>query len=346
MTSYAGYVIERGRVALGERILLDELELRFPDHAVTAVMGPGGVGKTTLLRLLGGQADDLLRLDGSFTLRGAPREAWPRAQLACHAQQRASAAVDALQSLVASKPSVLLLDEPSARSDAERAELTAILAAQRTRGLAVVVTHDLSLARALSDYVCLLCAGRVEAFAPTDRFFDAPPTPLAAQFVRQGNCWPRRALPTHFHWVRPGLAGMGRPGLLGDIEADLSALASEGIDTLVSLTERRFPEERLKPYGIAGRHLPISDMGVPSIHAAAGLCRDITRMRDDGAQVVLHCEAGLGRTGTLLAAYLVWQGASAQAAVDEVRGVIRGALQTPSQELFVQRFAAAFGGAS
>jgi atypical dual specificity phosphatase len=346
MSSCVGYVIEKGRVALGERVLLDDLELCFPDHAVTAVMGPGGVGKTTLLRLLGGHADDFLRLDGSFTLRGAPRDAWPREQLACHAQQRASIAVDALRRLVAGAPSVLLLDEPSARSDAERAELTAILTAQRARGLAIVVTHDLSLARALSDYVCLLCAGRVEAFDATARFFDAPPTPLAARFVRQGNCWPRRALPSHFRWLRPGLAGMGRPGLLGDVDADLSALSSEGIDTLVSLTERRFPQERLKAYGIAGRHLPIADMGVPSIHAAASLCRDITRMREDGAQVVLHCEAGLGRTGTLLASYLVWQGARAEEAVDEVRSVIRGALQSPSQELFVQRFSAAFGGAS
>lgn len=39
----------------GERIIYDNLNLRFPKGKVTAIMGPSGIGKTTLLKLIGGQ---------------------------------------------------------------------------------------------------------------------------------------------------------------------------------------------------------------------------------------------------------------------------------------------------
>ncbi|BBQ28776.1 phospholipid ABC transporter ATP-binding protein MlaF [Aeromonas caviae] len=39
----------------GERLLYDRINLTIPRGKVTAVMGPSGIGKTTLLRLIGGQ---------------------------------------------------------------------------------------------------------------------------------------------------------------------------------------------------------------------------------------------------------------------------------------------------
>lgn len=39
----------------GERKIFDEVSLRVPKGKVTAIMGPSGIGKTTLLRLIGGQ---------------------------------------------------------------------------------------------------------------------------------------------------------------------------------------------------------------------------------------------------------------------------------------------------
>lgn len=39
----------------GERIIYDNLNLRVQKGKVTAIMGPSGIGKTTLLRLIGGQ---------------------------------------------------------------------------------------------------------------------------------------------------------------------------------------------------------------------------------------------------------------------------------------------------
>jgi len=39
----------------GDRIIYDDISMSFPKGKVTAIMGPSGIGKTTLLRLIGGQ---------------------------------------------------------------------------------------------------------------------------------------------------------------------------------------------------------------------------------------------------------------------------------------------------
>ncbi|SFN26367.1 phospholipid/cholesterol/gamma-HCH transport system ATP-binding protein [Izhakiella capsodis] len=39
----------------GDRIIFDDVSLVVPEGKVTAIMGPSGIGKTTLLRLIGGQ---------------------------------------------------------------------------------------------------------------------------------------------------------------------------------------------------------------------------------------------------------------------------------------------------
>lgn len=39
----------------GDRVIFDNVNLRVPRGKVTAIMGPSGIGKTTMLRLIGGQ---------------------------------------------------------------------------------------------------------------------------------------------------------------------------------------------------------------------------------------------------------------------------------------------------
>ncbi len=47
--------IERLTFKRGERIIYNDINLTIPTGKVTAIMGPSGIGKTTLLRLIGGQ---------------------------------------------------------------------------------------------------------------------------------------------------------------------------------------------------------------------------------------------------------------------------------------------------
>ncbi len=39
----------------GNRVIFDDISLTVPRGKITAIMGPSGIGKTTLLRLIGGQ---------------------------------------------------------------------------------------------------------------------------------------------------------------------------------------------------------------------------------------------------------------------------------------------------
>lgn len=39
----------------GERVIFQNVDLDIPRGKITAIMGPSGTGKTTLLRLMGGQ---------------------------------------------------------------------------------------------------------------------------------------------------------------------------------------------------------------------------------------------------------------------------------------------------
>ena len=58
----------------------------------------------------------------------------------------------------------------------------------------------------------------------------------------------------------------------------------------------------------------------------------------DGASVAIHCRAGLGRTGTLLAAVLIYEGFAALDAIERVRRVQPRFVQSQSQAEFLERF--------
>lgn len=88
-------------------------------------------------------------------------------------------------------PEVLFLDEPTASLDpAATRQVEAIIAAIAAQGTKVVMTtHDLGQARRLAEEVVLLVAGRVNAAAPAQAFFERPPSGEAAAFLRGDLLW-------------------------------------------------------------------------------------------------------------------------------------------------------------
>lgn len=337
-----GYEITDGRITAGGRAILEGIDLDLPRGAVTAVLGPSGTGKSLLLAALSGyRLPDGVELGGRWSLGGRPRARWAGGEI-CLVRQRSAGTGTSWRDALTEPAPVVLLDEPCralAAGDAVE-DLAAAIRAARGRATIVVVTHHVGLARAAADQVCLLCAGRIDSRGAAAAWFATPPTVLAAQMIAQGNCWPRPTLPRHFHWIVPGLAGMGRPGLLGDAGQDIAALSAAGIDHLVSLTEEPFRHDALAEHGIAQRHLAIADMGVPSLVDVAALCDEIQHIVESGGGVAVHCRAGLGRTGTVLACCLVRGGASADEAIAAVRAVQAGFIQTPEQLELVHRLAA------
>jgi atypical dual specificity phosphatase len=80
-------------------------------------------------------------------------------------------------------------------------------------------------------------------------------------------------------------------------------------------------------------------MGAPTIDQAIRICETIESVIRNNKVIAVHCRAGLGRTGTILAAFLIWEGTSALDALDTVRGVEPRWVQSDDQVVFLEEFA-------
>lgn len=329
MTS--AFLVRAGGIKGPGGSLLRDLNFSIPAAGVTVILGPAGCGKSKLLQALDGTLPDSWRQTGEWLRSPGRVEHLRQSQLS-----------DGDDFFERSAGAIFLDETDRAVGEQNAARLAARIREHGVTHAVVLVTHNLSFARSVADHVILLCDGTIVEDGDASSFFNAPRHDLARRFVQQGNCWPgprRPELPSHFHWILPGqLSGMGRPGLLREEEDDLFSIAEHGISLLVSLTEKPFPPDRLRAFGIAARHFPIDDMGTPTRLAAARLCRAIEKTIEGGGAVAVHCLAGLGRTGTMLAAYLVWKGMRAEDAIGRVRGTITGAIQTAGQARFVREF--------
>jgi len=142
--------------------------------------------------------------------------------------------------------------------------------------------------------------------------------------------------PTGFSWVdQPHLAAMAAPGSADD----LTWLRRHKVDVVVSLTEYPLPRDWIDDAGLMVVNVPVPDMEPPTDRQLDYLIDTIRKANTSGMAVAVHCEAGMGRTGTVLAAYFVSQGMSWAEAVERVRELRPGSVETTEQERAVQRFA-------
>jgi hypothetical protein len=146
------------------------------------------------------------------------------------------------------------------------------------------------------------------------------------------------------YWVVPDRLLAGRvPGLhSGDAgaRAELEALRDAGIAVILDLTEGS--EWGLPRYaGLVAppaerRCHPIRDFGCPSVDGMREILDAIDDALASDARVYVHCYAGIGRTGTVVACYLVRHGMDPARAMDTTsrwRGI--RSPQSVEQEEFV-----------
>lgn len=144
-------------------------------------------------------------------------------------------------------------------------------------------------------------------------------------------------MPPGFSWVdKPHLAALAEP----EGPDDLRWLRANGVSVLVSLSEEPPPRPWVNDAGLLAVHLPVEDMTAPTPDQLSAAVDAVRRATAAGLGVAVHCAAGLGRTGTVLACYFVaTRGDSARAAVERVRGLRPGSVETAAQEAAVQAFA-------
>ncbi|MCS7117503.1 MAG: dual specificity protein phosphatase family protein [Thaumarchaeota archaeon] len=135
--------------------------------------------------------------------------------------------------------------------------------------------------------------------------------------------------PQNFGWFEDGIAASGRPVN----RSQLKYVRSRGVDAVLSLTEEPLPRELLEGLGLDYHHVPMRNHAMPSEEGLLKAVRVIRDLRSGGKRVLVHCAAGKGRTGTVLAAYLMaTRDLSAEEAIALVRGVRRGAIEAVQEE--------------
>ena len=135
------------------------------------------------------------------------------------------------------------------------------------------------------------------------------------------------------------IAGCAHPGGRGNSVEGVAELVQEGIGAIVSLDEEGIPVYVVADFGMHYLHLPVPDFESPTLDQGRRFVDFVRAQRESGRSIAIHCRAGYGRTGTMLACYLVWKGSTAQDAIAEVRRRRPGSIETREQELFVERFA-------
>nr|WP_261794501.1 dual specificity protein phosphatase family protein [Comamonas testosteroni] len=145
--------------------------------------------------------------------------------------------------------------------------------------------------------------------------------------------------PSGFAWLVPGrLAGTPWPGVVHDMDADLKALRRCGVTLLITLTEKDFPQEALARNGLKNLHLPVYDHESPSVAQVQMLLARMSAALRRGEVLAVHCLAGLGRTGTVLAAWLVREGLTAEEALRRVRLIDAQYVQSQVQEALLYEY--------
>jgi atypical dual specificity phosphatase len=138
-----------------------------------------------------------------------------------------------------------------------------------------------------------------------------------------------------FSWIVEGeLAAMPVPGRTRPLAEDEDFLESQEIRTVVSLTENPplFDDESIRQVRI-----PVADFTAPTLQQMIEFVDVVSDSTAHGDPVAVHCTAGLGRSGTMAAVYLVANGATADEAIARVRELRPGSIETEEQENAVRQ---------
>src|SRR3990172_9970654 len=121
----------------------------------------------------------------------------------------------------------------------------------------------------------------------------------------------------NFGWLIDGeIAGSAAPML----RAELDYLKSQGVGAILRLA---YPDKddfviqhtEVVASGLQDLQIPVEDFHAPTIEQIDMALSFVSEQLDQGRPVVVSCGAGCGRTGTILACYLISRGYTAEEAL-------------------------------
>ncbi len=121
------------------------------------------------------------------------------------------------------------------------------------------------------------------------------------------------------------LAGLPGPAYM---EWDFSRLRRMGFSVVVSLECARLNTFEIEDAGFEHRKICVEDFSPPTFDQMDEFVAYVDRKLEEGKKVLVHCYAGRGRTGTMLAGYLIHRGMAAEAAIREIREKAQAAYGT------------------
>ena len=140
--------------------------------------------------------------------------------------------------------------------------------------------------------------------------------------------------PDNFSWIiEEKLAGSAMP----TSKEEIDWLKQEGVKSIVTIREEPLEDEWIKDVNYL--HVHSNDMGIPEFSDLVNSVDFIHQRITNDEPVMVHCLAGLGRTGTILACYLIkYEDMTADDAIEKVRRERHGSIQSFSQEEIIFRF--------
>lgn len=162
--------------------------------------------------------------------------------------------------------------------------------------------------------------------------------------------------PLRVDWIDPDFTPPGKIGITilpgrkdysRSLPDDLQALKEQGVTHVLSLLTidelELYGSETLLTdlveEGFTGYFFPIVDQAITSFKEMDALVVWLHSNLSAGANIMVHCVGGLGRSGLVVACYLITKGMDATSAIREVRRVrTERAIESKIQEDFVKRY--------